>query len=193
VPVSSGWRARVGSADLGCRELAEIGALLDLATGDVGEHAEPAADHGADGGRHLSVGPAGGDHLLEDPDVAGLDVLIEEVACPLPADPQRLRGIEHLALAVQQPRILGIEDGEDELSLRTEVVVDLAERNAGGLGDRSRGQVGVALCQQAAACGGQDRRAGIGGRRVPALGSRRALGRARVHLPSIRPAAHDAT
>ena len=41
-----------------------------LAPCHVGQQHVPAADHLADAGRDLRVGPAGGDHLVEDPDVA---------------------------------------------------------------------------------------------------------------------------
>ena len=103
----------------------------------------------ADRGRDLGVGPAGGDHLLEDPDVARFEVRVEEVAGALPLDPERLRPGEHRALALEQPLVLGVEDGQDELLLAAEVVVDLAERDLGGLGDRAGREVGVAVGEQA--------------------------------------------
>ena len=108
----------IRAADLVRREPAEVGAPFLLASRDLGQHAGPAADHLADRGRDLRIGPAGGDHLLEDPDVARLEVGVEEIAGELPADPQRFRRVEHLALAFQQALVLGLEDRQDELALR---------------------------------------------------------------------------
>ena len=68
------------------------------------------------------------------------------------------------ALAVEQPRVLGLEHREDELLLAAEVVVDLAERHARFLGDGPRRQVGVALREEARPGGGEDRGTGLGGR-----------------------------
>ena len=150
--------------------------------------AVPAADHLADRRRDLGIGPAGGDHLLEDPDVAGLDVGVEEVAGELPADPQRLRRVEHRALAFEEPVVLGGEDGQDELALRSEVVVDLAERDAGRLGHGPGREIGVAVGEQAVAGGGQDRARGC--RPWPDRGARRAWG---PPARSVRPCAEHTT
>ena len=171
------------------RERAEVGAALLLAARDVGEQPVPAADHLADRGRDLRVGPAGGDHLLEDPDVAGREVGVEEVAGELPADPERFGRVEHLALALQQALVLGREDRQDELLLRAEVVVDLAERDVGGLGDAARREVGVAVGEQARPRRGEDRARGC--RRSPARAARRASG-GRGAVPSTMRRAYDA-
>ena len=106
----------------------------------------------------LRIGPAGGDHLLEDPDIARLDIDIEEVAGALPADPERQWLIEHLALPLEEPDVLRLEDGQDELSLRPEVVVDLAKRDVRELGDATRRQPGIAVLEKGATGGGDDRR-----------------------------------
>jgi hypothetical protein len=68
---------------------------------------------------------------VEDPDIAGAQVGIEELAGTIPSNPQRLRCVVHVGLAFQQPLVLDSEDGQDELALRAEVIVDLAERHAG--------------------------------------------------------------
>ena len=134
------------------RKRTEVRSALLFAAGHVRKQHEPAADHLADARRDLGVGPAGGDHLVEDPDVAGPQVRVQEVARPVPADPQRIGRVVHLGLALQQPRVLGGEHGEHELALRAEVVVDLAEGYPREVGDPPRRQCGIPV--------GQDRRSG---------------------------------
>src|SRR5689334_16916515 len=133
--------------DLAGREPAEVDTAFDLALGDLLEEAIPPGHHPSDRLGHLGVGPAGRDHLLQDPDIARLDVDVEEVAGPLPADPQRLRCVEHVSLPLEEPDVLRIEDREDQLAFRPEVVMDLAERDVRELGDASRREPGIAVLE----------------------------------------------
>ena len=90
---------------------------------------------------------------------------VEVVAGPLPPAPQRLRAGEHRALPREEAIVLGLEDREDELLLAPEVVVDLAERDPGGVGDAR------------ASRGSRSRRRGAS--RGPPRGSRRGCRRSR--------------
>ena len=158
-----------------------------LALGDLGQQAEPAAELLAHGRGERGIRPAGGDHLLEDPDVAGLEVLLEEVAGPLPLAPERLR--------CRRTSRAGAAAGASFSAARTarmsccfaaEVVVDLAERDAGRLGDAARGQVRVAVGEQARPRRVEDRGAGVGASRPRR--SARVLRASRSRpWPSIRP------
>ena len=136
------------------------------------------------GARDVGIRPTGGDHLLEDPHVAGLEVRLEEVAGALPTLPERLRPGVHRRLPFQEPRVLARQDGQDELLLRTEVVVDLAQRHVRQLGDATSREPRVAVLEQRPPGGEDDRRPG--GRWVAAF-RRRGLG------PGVREggAAHD--
>ena len=53
------------------------------------------------------------------------------------------------------------EEGEHESLPTAEVVVDLAQRYAGALGHAARGQVGVAVGEQACVCGPDELAAGL--------------------------------
>ena len=156
---------------------------------DLGQQPVPAADELAHGRGDLRVRPAGRDHLLEHADVARLEVLLEEVARLLPLAPQRLGPGVHRALALEEAGVLALEDGEDELLLAAEVVVDLAERDLGGLGD-GRGSRGSRSRRRAGVVpgGGEDGRAGVGRRPIAALGARLGCGNGLVHVVTrIRP------
>ena len=76
---------------LGRRERAEAAEPVGRLRGDVGEQLVPAPHHLPGGGADLGRRPPGGDHLLQDPDVARLEVVLQEVARPLVAPPQRAR------------------------------------------------------------------------------------------------------
>ena len=165
-----------------------------LALGDLGEQLVPLALDGSNGRGDIRVRPTGGGHLLQDPDVTGLDVLIEEVAGAFPLPPERLWPAEHRALSLDEPDVLGLEDREDELLLAAEVIVDLAERNAGRVRDATRREVRVAVGQQAGTGRLEDARPRLAGRLVPSLSSCRGASRARLlHMSSIRPTTHEAT
>ena len=73
--------------DLFGRERSEAAGPPFLAARDVGQQGEPAADLFADAGGQRRVGPSRSDHLLEDPDVAGLEIGFQEVARLLPLGP----------------------------------------------------------------------------------------------------------
>ena len=101
-------------------------------------------------------GPPGGDHLLEHADVARLEVVFEEVACPLVATPQGdILGV-HRALAGQASTVLRLEQGEHHSALGPEVVVHLRQRHAGLLGHLARREPGVAVGEEPGASGGED-------------------------------------
>ena len=53
------------------------------------------------------------------------------------------------ALTLEQALVLDLEDREDELALRAEVVVDLAERDLGGVRDAAGREVRVAVGEEA--------------------------------------------
>jgi hypothetical protein len=63
-------------------------AALGLA-GHGAEQGEPAAEQLVDGRADLRVRPAGGDHLLQHPHIARVEVVLEEVAGQLVPLPQR--------------------------------------------------------------------------------------------------------
>jgi hypothetical protein len=62
-------------------------------------------------------------------------------------------------LARQPPRILHLQEIEDELLLGSEVIVQLAERDTGPLGDAARRQASVSVLQQTTPGGLEDARA----------------------------------
>src|SRR5439155_7133551 len=107
---------------------------------------------------------------------------------------ERFGSAVHRPLALEQAGILRLQQRQDELLLAAEVVVDLAERDLGGLGDRPRREVRVALRQEALPRGGKDRRAGLAGRPIAAFCARDGSRFGAVHDPaSIRPPGHAAT
>jgi hypothetical protein len=96
----------------------------------------------------LLVRPPGRGHLVEDAHVAGLEVVLEEVACLLPLLPQRSVRVVHRRLPLQQTLVLRLQQGHDQLALRAEVVVDLAQRDRRSFRDPTRRQGGVADLEQ---------------------------------------------
>jgi hypothetical protein len=106
-----------------------------------------------------------GDHLLEHAHVARVEVVLEEVARLLVALPERPLARVHPGLPFEAPAVLLLEDGEEEALLRPEVVVELAQRHAGGLGHLAGGETAVAVGEQA------------GARRLDDLGSGISVGR----------------
>jgi hypothetical protein len=70
---------------------------------------------------------------------------------------------------------------------------DLAERDLGGLGDRTGGEVGVAVGKETLAGGGQDRGARLGRRPIATFRAGTGCVRGPIHHPlSIRSTAHEA-
>ena len=111
-----------GAQFLGGERAARPVAALGLA-GHLGEQGNPAAEQVADCRAKLGVRPAGGDQLLQHPYVAGVQVVLEEVAGLLVALPQRqILGI-HMGLAGQAALVLLLEQGQDEALFGAEVVV----------------------------------------------------------------------
>ena len=79
------------------------------------------------------VGPACGDQLLQDAHVARGDVVVEIVAGPIPLLRQLESGVaEHGVLTVEQLRVQILEQRQHHPLLGAEVIVDLAQRHAGG-------------------------------------------------------------
>src|SRR5215217_2690107 len=153
-------RGDQGGQLLGGERAERAVAALGLA-GHLGEQGDPAAEQLADGRADLGIGPPGGHQLLEHPDVAGLQVVLEEVAgllVPLPQGP--VLGV-HVGLAGQALLVLHREQGQDESALGAEVVVQLAQRHPGLLGHLSGRQAGVAVGQHPDPGGVEDASAGI--------------------------------
>ena len=77
---------------------------------------------------------------------------------------------------------------EDELLLAAEVVVDLAERDLGGIGDAAGREVGIPDREEGRPRGGEDGGAGVGRRAIASFGARLRYGHGLVHVVTrIRP------
>jgi len=113
-------------------------------------------------GGDLRVGPAGGDHLLQDAHVPGRQILLQVVAGLHPALPQRLRLREHRLLAGEQFLVLEGEQSEEETALGAEVIVDLAERHTGLVGDLAGGEPRDPVALEAALGRLEEERGGLG-------------------------------
>ena len=114
-----------------------------------GQQFEPAAQVAAHRLGDFGARQACRDHLVQDADIAGRQIIIEEIAGALPTVPQRHRCGECRRLALQQALVQMVEQGQEQPFLGTEMIVDLAERNAGDLGNAARRQIGIAASIEA--------------------------------------------
>jgi hypothetical protein len=153
--------------------------------GHLGQQGKPAAQQLADRFADLAVGPSRGDRLLQDPHIAGVQVVLEVVAGLLVALPQRqILGI-HALLAGQAALILLLEQGQNQALLGAEVVVELAERHPGLLGHLAGRQARVAVGQQPAPRRVKDECAGVHARAAASV----KVGRSTD--PSLEPCSGD--
>lgn len=124
---------------------------------DIRNQIEPSSEEPARRGADLGIRPPGGDHLLQHPDVARVEIVLQVVTGLLVALPQRRRLLVQAGLPVQSAPVLLLEQGEDQPLLRAEVVVDLAEGDPGSIRDLAGGQPRVPLGQQLLSRGLEDR------------------------------------
>ena len=80
--------------------------------------------------------------------VAGLEVLVEQVAGDAPLLRQRAGGGEELALALEQLLVLAVEHLDEQALLAAEVVVDEREAHARPVGHRARARAAVPVLDQ---------------------------------------------
>jgi len=118
----------------------------------------------ADCRAELGVRPAGGDQLLQHPHIAGVQVVLEEVAGLLVALPQRRVLGVHAPLAVQAALVLLLEQGQDQTLLGAKVVVQLTDRHPGLLSHLAGRQPSIAVGQESAPRRVKDERVGVQGR-----------------------------
>ena len=108
----------------------------------------PAGRRRAPARRQLGVGEARRPQLPQHAHVAGLEVLVEQVAGDAPLLRQRAGGGEELALAYEQLLVLAVEHLDQQALLAAEVVVDEREAHAGPVGHRARARAAVAVLDQ---------------------------------------------
>jgi len=119
--------------------------LLHPVGGDLHQQLVPTRERSTPVLPQAFVGEADGPELPEDADVAGAQVLVQVGARRQVLLGERLRPGEERALALEQALVLAVEDGDEELLLSAEVVVDEGEPDAGRLGDRPRRRPGLAV------------------------------------------------
>ena len=98
---------RIGdkAADFLGRERAEATELAFGPPRETSDEIDPSHDAGANDLGDRRVGPACGDQFLQDAHVAGSDVVVEIVACPVPLLRKLERGVaEQRGLPIEQLR-----------------------------------------------------------------------------------------
>jgi hypothetical protein len=124
--------------------------------GGFGEDAGPAADQFTYCIANLCRAPSRRDHLLQDADVAGVEVVFEVVAGQIPSLGERQVELVHVCLTSDQCVVLLAKHRQDQLFFRSEVVVDLRQRNSGLLGHASSRERGETRLQQGVARRSED-------------------------------------
>src|ERR1700748_238838 len=115
-----------------------------------GQKVKPALYLGGYRVSDLLVGPARRGHLHQHPDIARIKVFVEEITGLLPLLPQRQVGLVHGSLPGQPLLVLHVQHREHQFLLRSEVVVNLAQRHPRSLRDASCSQVRVTRIQERA-------------------------------------------
>ena len=131
--------------------------------GHLGQQLAPAAQQLSHRVPDVGVRPAGRDHLLQHPHVAGVEVVLQVVAGPLVSPPQRFVLRVHSGLALEAAPVLCFQQRQDEPLFGTEVVVQLAQWHRRLVSDLPGRQTRVAVGQQPTTGRLQDQRVGVDG------------------------------